>query len=845
MSSSPGLLDNCRSPRPWSVYPASLAQRRLWFLNELQAPTSAYNVNIGLWLYGRLDLPALESSLQKIVDRHDTLRTTFALQGIELLQLVRPDYDVSLCVTDFSQLEDPYPAAYEFAKREVAEPFDLRRGPLFRAKVMRIRPEEHVLLCTMHHTITDAWSMQIFTRELVALYEAGTSGSEPQVPDLIIQYGDFADWQQQLFDGDYAQNQLAYWKRTLAGTPSLLRLPTDHQRPTEQSLSGSSHTFPVPGEIVAGALSVAAQQKVTTFMLLLAAFKVLLARYSNQTDICVGVPVAGRTRVETEPLIGFFVDTLVFRDDLSGNPRFIDFMAKVRETTIGALANADVPFERLVEILHPERNLSYNPIFQVMFSVIKSAIRSHAFGPMVAYPYVVDGSNSILDLCTTFIEDSDGKWWFQIDFDTSLFKIERIFRMFEDYMEVLRQIIACPEVRIEALLIKDSKVAEEVPSLAPSRDETAIGSAVIAQGSNASYLSEREVLREIWKDVLGIERVGLTDNFFDIGGHSLLAAHLAARIQQVTGRRIPVSAIFRAPTVERLTALLHDNSLDQPDPTLMPLSQGTSEIPFFAIAEPGVDSLGYAMLARTLGQRHSVYKLQGAGTRIRGRPFEASEIQTLAEQYVTAMRRVQPRGPYCLGGMCNGVLIAQEMVQQLESEGEQVALFAILDTWVLENSQVKTLWKLNYYRDRIRKLSRLPVREQMEVAKRVLRRYRRRQKQERTGKTWSEAYWPGGNFWLPRFAAPVLLFKRPRQPFYYVPDAEMGWGKRSAGGVEICNVNCEHHEFLRQPYVTVVSEKLSSRLDEIKQGVVRGIPTRSLISIPTDLGLATTRESAA
>jgi len=480
--------------------------------------------------------------------------------------------------------------------------------------------------------------------------------------------------------------------------------------------------------------------------------------------------------------------------------------------------------------------------------VIKSAIRSHAFGQMVAYPYVVNGSNSILDLCATFIEDSDGRWWFQIEFDTSLFNVERISRMFEDYMEVLRQIVACPEVRIQELLIKDSKVAEEVPSLASNRDETAIGSAVIAQRSDSSHSSERELLTEIWKDVLGIEKVGATDNFFDIGGHSLLAAHLAARIHQVAGRRIPVSAIFRAPTIEQLAALLHDssvNSLNQPDPTVMRLSEGTGEMSFFAVAEPGVDSLGYAILARTLGQRQSVYKLQGAGTRIHGRPFEASEIRSLAEQYATAMRRVQPRGPYCLGAMCNGVLIAQEMIQQLESEGEQVGLFAILDTWVLENSQVKTLWKINYYRDRVRKLSKYSIREQMEVAKRVLSRYRRRQKQERTGKTWSEAYWPNGDFLLPRFAAPVLLFKRPHQPFYYVRDAQMGWGRRSTGGVEICTVNCEHYEFLRQPYVTLVSEKLSSRMNEIKQGVVRGIPARSLISIPTDLELATTRESAA
>jgi len=846
MSPSPDLLNPRVSEKFWAVYPASLAQRRLWFLNELQAPTAAYNVNIGLWLYGTLDLLTLEASVQEIVNRHETLRTSFALHGSELVQLVRPDYDVALSVTDFSDLQDPYPAAYEFAKREVAQPFDLSRGPLFRAKVMRIRPEEHVLLCTMHHTITDAWSMQLFTKELAALYEAGRTGTEPHVPELKIQYGDFANWQQQLLYGDYAQNQLTYWRRALAGVPPLLHLPTDHPRPPEQSLSGSTHTFPVPAEIIAGAASLAAEQKVTTFMLLLSAFKVLLSRYSRQSDICVGVPVAGRTRLETEPLIGFFVDTLVFRDDLSGNPRFLDLMTSVRETTLGALANADVPFEKVVEMLRPERNLSYNPIFQVMFSVIKSAIRSHAFGEMVAYPYVVDGSNSILDLCATFIEDSDGKWWLQVEFDTSLFKIERIFRFFEDYMGVLRQVIARPEARIQTLVIQNCETNDALTGFDHEIHEPSVASAFVAQGSESSYIPERELLTEIWKDVLGVERVGLRDNFFDIGGHSLLAAHLAAHIHQVTGRRIPVSAIFRAPTIEQLTALLHDDSVNRPDPILMQLSQGEAGVPFFAIAEPGVDSLGYAILARALGQRHSVYKLQGAGGPNYERPFEPSELRALAEQYIAAMRTVQPRGPYCVGAMCNGVLIAQEVVQQLESGGQEVALFAILDTWVLENSQVKMLWKLNYYSDRVRMLATLPFREQMDFVSRVLRRRRARNDEKKAGKTWSEAYWPNGSFRLPRFAAPVLLFKRPRQPFFYVRDPQMGWGNRSTGGVEVCNVNCEHYEFLRQPYVTFISEKISARLNEINRRVVVPPPARSIFPMSTKWAVRpATRQSAA
>jgi len=828
-------VDSSARPRSWAVYPASLAQRRLWFLNELQAPTAAYNVNIGLWFYGTLNLAALEASIQEIVNRHETLRTTFALQGSEVVELVRPELDVTLPLTDLSNLENPYPAAYESAKSEVAQPFDLSKGPLFRVKALRIGPEEHVLLCTMHHTITDAWSMQVFTKELAALYEAIANGSEPQLPELSIQYGDFAVWQRQLLDADFAQTQLAYWRRTLQGVPSLLRLPTDHPRPEEQSLAGFSHTFAVPGEIIAGASSLAAEQKVTAFMLLLAAFKVLLYRYSGQADVCLGVPVAGRTRLETEPLIGFFVDTLVLRDDLSGNPRFLDLIANVRETTLGALANADVPFEKVVEMLRPERSLGYNPIFQVMFSVIKSAIRSHAFGNVVAYPYVVDANNSILDLSATFIEDSDGKWWLQIDFDTSLFKIERIFRMFEDYMDLLRQILAKPASKIDDFTILNATAAEQISSTSRKKSEATLGTAVAPQVSESAHLSERELLVEIWKDVLGIERVGIRDNFFDIGGHSLLAAHLTAYIHRVTGRKIPVSAIFRAPTIEGLARLLHDDTLNRPDPLLMQLSRGINKIPFFAVAEPGVDTLGFALLARTLGQRHSFYKLQGAGVPTLERPLEQQEIQTLAEQYLSAMRTVQPVGPFCLGAMCNGVLITQEMIQQLESQGEKVALFAILDTWVLENTQVRLLWMINYYRERLRMLRRSSLRERLDVAARVLRRVKTRENKDRI--KWGQAYWPDESFQTPRFAAPVLLFKRPRQPFLYVRDPEMGWGKRSTGGVEICNVNCGHFEFLRQPHVSLVAQRLSARLDEINQQLAGERPTGSVISLSKETDL--------
>jgi thioesterase domain-containing protein len=805
------------------VYPASLAQRRLWFLNQLQAPTAAYNVHVGLWLYGPLNVEALQDSLQEIVNRHETLRTSFALECGELVQRVIQDCRVSLPMTDFADVAEPYPPAYEFAKREVATPFDLDKGPLFRSHILRIAPEEHVFVCTMHHTITDAWSMQVFTRELADLYEALSVGKTPALPELTIQYGDYSEWQAHLLETEIAQKQLLYWKVALEGAPTVLELPQDNPRPAEQTLQGASHDFAVPSEIVARVASLAKQHKVTPFMFLLTAFKVLLYRYSGEPDVLVGVPVAGRTLVETEALIGFFVETLVLRDDLSGNPRFVDLLARVRETTLGALANPDIPFEKIVEELRPERNLSCNPIFQIMFSVIKSAIRSHNFGNVVAYPYVVNGSTSILDLCATFIEDSDGKWWLQIDFNTSLFKLERIAQMVEDYIELLQRITVDLAVRIDSVsvpLLGASQLAstEAKPrrngqgrlnrrpqTSSPPRPEEHPPAADV----------EQALLIEIWKDLLGVQEIGIRDNFFDVGGHSLLAAHLTAQIQNATGRTIPVSSIFRAPTIETLANLLRDHAVSEPDPVIMQLGEGGGGIPFFAVAAPGADSLGYALLARHLRDQHSTYKLQSPGPGIWERPLEHAEVRNLAEQYVGALQTAQPHGPYCLGGMCDGVRIAQEMIVQLESLGEEVALFVILDTWVLENSQVRMLWAIDYYLERLRAFAYFPLSQKLSTLQRTLKRLVGGNGSGKTG--WAQAYWPDESFHLPQFRAPVLLFKRPRQPFYYVRDSEMGWGARSTGGVEICEVRCGHFQLLRQPHVGVIARRLSGRLHKIEE----------------------------
>jgi len=803
------------------VYPASLAQQRLWFLDQLQGKSAAYNVHLGFWLRGPLDLASLRASLQEMVNRHDSLRTAFILEGGELRQIVARNLTLSVPVDDITDSQEAYAEAYRLAKREVESPFSLRTAPLFRARVFRVTADDHVLLCTMHHIITDSWSIQILARELSAVYGAFSTARPSPLPDLPIGYGDYSEWQRQWFGSEQVHQQLTYWKTRLQNAPSFLELPKDTPRPPQQTFKGASHTVQLSEEIVTAIKKLAPHWQATPFMLLLAAFKVLLYRYSGQPDLLVGVPAAGRNRVETEGLVGFFVNTLVLRDDLSGNPIFTELLAQVRETTLGAFANAEVPFEKVVEALRPERNLSYNPIFQVMFSAIKAAVQSHSFGDLTAFPYVVTPTTSIFDLSTTLIEGVDGLWWAQIDYNSDLFRPERIARMVEDYISLLQGITVDPEACILNLPLVHGdpglvEATSEIFSTTKKKEERKPVS-VEPAWRRESLDPEEQLLVEIWKDVLGIPNIGVHDNFFEIGGHSLLAARLIAQIQDVTGRKIPVSAIFRAPTIEALARLLRDNSAAEPDPIVMKLNEVDGGIPFFGVAIPAVDTTGFAQLARDMSPVHPFYKLHASVPVFWGHPFRREEMQALAKEYVAAMRSVQPHGPYCLGAMCLGVLIAQDMILQLESEGEEVALFTIFDTWVLENSQIRSLWAVDYYYQRFRRLRTLPLNEQLTTVRRTVGRWIAPISGNGGihGDGWRNAFWPGKDFQAPRFNAPVLLFKRPRQPYFRIRDPQMGWAGRSLGGVEICEIECGHFEMFREPNVRLLGQKLGSRLESI------------------------------
>ena len=1312
-----GVLESTIPQLPRNVEPAqqsfplSFAQQRLWVLDRLEPGSAAYNVPISLRLNGTLDVAALEDAINQVIRRHEVLRTEIHSENGEPVQRILPPSHSSLTVVDISGKPpaEREERALRLASEEARKPFDLAHGPLIRTKLLRLSEQDFVLLITVHHISFDGWSAGTFLHEMAAHYQARVRNEESDLPELPIQYADFAAWQRQTLQGAALTQELNYWKQELAGAPASIELPADRPRPPMQSFRGRSRTVVFELPLLQRLKDISQRNGVTPFMTLLAAFDVLLQRYSGQDDLVVGTPIAGRSRPEVEKLIGLFVNTLLFRTDMSGNPSFVELLRRVRKTAMGAYAHQDVPFERLVEELKPDRDLSRNPLFQVMFALQNLPRDEWKLPDLNPVPFRVEGESEKFDLSVTMVERANGlKATF--GYNTDLFDEATIIRMIGHFRRLLDAIAANPEQPIadlpllsdaqeHRLLVEFNQTAADysrascVPGLfeaqvqrtpnavavvwgdkeltyrhlneranqiahylrksgvgrdvlvgiyversldmvagilgilkaggayvpldpaypkdrigfilenaqAPvlltqqslietlpehsakviqldadwqtiarestanpaslaspealayvlytsgstgkpkgvqiehrslvnfltsmgkkpglktedillavttlsfdiaglelylplitgaqvvlaSRDQAADGKELIAllershatvlqatpatwrmliesgwrghpqlkilcggealpsdladqllsrcgelwnmygptettiwssvyrvtstlantapigrpianttmyvldaqrrpapigvpgelyiggdgvargywqrpeltaekflpdpyrpeeriyrTGDLAKYMPDGNIqflgradfqvkvrgfrieleeieavlaqhpavrqgvvivredrpgdkriigyivaktgedpstvdlrahlkgslpeymvpslfvklaslpltpngkinrralpspdwsqmetlgsvaardqlelmLVKIWQKVLGVPNVGVTDNFFDLGGHSLLAARLLSEVEKVAGRQIPLSALFRGATVESLAQVLREGSEANPDPVVMEIQAGNGGLPFFAVASPGVDTLGYASLARHMGSDQPLYKLQAQEPVVERRPFTDDELRELAQEYIAAMRAVQPQGPYCIGGMCEGVQIAERMILELEAQGQKVGLFAIFDTWVLQNSQDPWRWRLYYYQQRLRSLRKGSLSDRLRVYKRAAR----NKIGQVTGSIaprsdWHQAYWPE-NFTPRRFRAPVALFKRPKQPFYYVDDPQMGWGVRSESGVEIHEIDFHHLEILREPYVRILGEKLADCINRV------------------------------
>jgi amino acid adenylation domain-containing protein len=435
------------------VFPTSFAQRRLWFVHQLEPDSPSYNVTTALWLSGRsLDVPALERSLATMVARHEALRTTFRLAEGEPVQVISPKLVLELPVTDRSAVPatDREAEVRRLIQEEARRPFDLERGPLLRARLIHLAPDEHALILIVHHIVFDGWSAGVLSRELSECYGAFATGEAPRLPELTVQYADYAVWQRERLTGESLEQQLAYWRTQLAGAPAVLELPTDFPRPRVQSYRGATEKRLLSGALLKKLTVLSQQEGATLFMTLLAGFQLLLSRYTGQEDIVVGSPIANRTRSELEHLIGFFVNSLTLRTDVSGDPSFRELLRRVRGVALGAYAHQDLPFERLVEELNPERIGDRNPFFQVMF-VLQNAPRERLTLPGITLRSLPRKTGTSKFDLTLYMHQASQGLTANLEYNTDLFEPGTISRTLAHLERLLEEVVADPDRRISAL----------------------------------------------------------------------------------------------------------------------------------------------------------------------------------------------------------------------------------------------------------------------------------------------------------------------------------------------------------------------------------------------------------
>ena len=437
--------------------PLSFAQESLWFLDQLNPQSGFYNIPTALHLQGTLNYQALRQSIQEIIRRHAALRTNFTILDGEVVQVIAPSRELDLKELDLSVVDlQALPTSEQaivtkkLINTEAAKPFNLAQESLIRVLLLQLKPTEQILVVTMHHIVADGWSMGIFVAELTALYGAFVKGQPSPLPELTIQYPDFAVGQRQWLQGEVLESQIAYWQKQLADAPSLLELPYDRPRPARQTYQGATQSFPLSIELSNAIALLSRKQNATVFMTLVAAFQTLLFRYTQSLDICIGSPIANRNQAEIESLIGFFVNTLVLRTNLAGEPSFEELLSRVKEVALAAYAHQDVPLEKLVEVLQPQRSLSYSPLFQVMFVLQNTGETTWELEGLSIEQLPVETSTAKFDLILSVDETKTGlvgNW----EYNTDLFDHATITRMAGHFQILLEGIIAHPQEKITYL----------------------------------------------------------------------------------------------------------------------------------------------------------------------------------------------------------------------------------------------------------------------------------------------------------------------------------------------------------------------------------------------------------
>ncbi len=592
---------------PWAgevfVFPTTIGQQGFWYLDELDPGNPAYNIAVRFRLEGPLEIEPLARALNEIVRRHESLRTIIGTEDGAPIQLVAPSVSISLPVDDLRNVPKPDrdSRAEVLTVEEARRRFDLSTGPLFRARLLCLDEEDHVLLITVHHVIADGWSIGVITQELGALYEAFCRGLDSPLTELTLQYGDFAVWQKAWLESCDLSDQLSYWTRQLADLP-LLEVPTDKLRPAIQTSNGHIESIVLPRQLSDSLIDLSNHEGSTFFMVALAALKILLQRATGNDDIYLGSLVAGRSRVQLESLIGMFINPIVFRTDLSGDPTFLELLTRVRESVLQGLAHQDYPFERIVSVIHPRRDRSRHPVFQINFIYQRDFVRPLQVSGLTLTAIPSRSPGAIYDLNFFMVERADG-WRASCEYNTDLYEPATIMRMLRQFQSLLEGVAANPKSRISEIPMRTASASKQtlptnrIPGPGRSPQGNHVAPAAWTRPAPPDGTTEARLSR-LWEHVLVTKPTSIAADFFDEGGHSLLAARLLARIEKEFGRRISLAAFLQSPTIQDVALRLQAKDQGTPRDQVHAIQPNGDRTPFFVVtSQPPL----YRLLAHKLG----------------------------------------------------------------------------------------------------------------------------------------------------------------------------------------------------------------------------------------------------
>ncbi|MBS1821266.1 MAG: hypothetical protein JST61_04740 [Acidobacteria bacterium] len=655
--------------------PASFAQERFWTLSEVDPENPAFHMPVTLRLGGKLSIPLLEESFRLVIDRHETLRTTFSEIGGELMQVIhdRSAFALEQANIDEAPVTERAALLAATVQRMLREPFDLSSLPLFRASLCRLSPEEHLLVLSVHHVIADAWSIQVFQRELWTAYENLGKDRAFRFEPLALQYGDFSVWQREGIASEATQHHLDYWLRSLSGDLPVLNFPTDRPAHLQGTPNSSLESLLFPGELTQSLKQLAQANDTTLYVVSLTCFSLLLARASIAQDLVVGSPVVNR-RSETEPLMGPFAGPVALRLQVRDDLTIRDLIVANRDKTIEALGHTEVPFEVLLDKLNVHPVAGRSPLFQFYFFCQTAFLQAREVPGLTITPQPTTSVGMPFEMQLAVIERKEGVRA-ELEYNANLFDRSTIQAWLEYYQTLLHVMVTAPEQKIGELPAPPyvARPLAIEPAQAVSHERAAIvGAADFPHDSLSTDLAA------IWQSALNVDRVGPHDNFFVLGGRSLVAARLIAKINKEYSLKLGLATLFNCPTIAELSALIRGQLTPQVPSSIVAVQPDGTSAPLFVVHGVGGNVLNFYDLAKSLGSKYRIYGVEAQSLQPDATPL--TSLEDLAAYYVQEVRKVQPNGPYNFLGYSYGGFVAFEMARQLQLAGEKVDMLGMLDT---------------------------------------------------------------------------------------------------------------------------------------------------------------------